>query len=54
MLVGHLIAAGLFNRSGMSIPRAPYSFIRERYWQPMRLWDTCRYESWVISGVCSS
>lgn len=51
MLLGHSIAASLFQRGGMSAPRALCTFIRGRYWTPTRLWDACRFESLVISGT---
>lgn len=52
VLLGHYIAASLFQRGGMSVPRAVCMFVRDRYWEPTRLWDMCRFESWVISGTC--
>eukprot|EP00959_Pyramimonas_sp_CCMP1952_P395418 8285379-Pyramimonas_sp.AAC.1 len=35
----------------MSVPRALYDFIRDRYMRPCRLWRSCRYEAWIFSAV---
>ncbi|CAK0842121.1 unnamed protein product [Prorocentrum cordatum] len=53
VVVGHCVAAALFNRAGMSVPRALYGFIRDRYLRPCRLWRSCRCETWIFSAVAA-
>ena len=43
VVIGHYVAAGIFNRAGMSIMRALYDFVHVRYMRPTRLWRSCRY-----------
>ena len=31
--------------------RALYDFITDKYWEPTRLWDSCREECYIISGI---
>ena len=51
VLLGHLVAATMFNRAGLSIPRALYNFVRDKYAYPAKLWDSCRYDAWVITAT---
>lgn len=32
--------------------RALYTFISDSYLTPQRLWDSCRYEAWIMSAIC--
>lgn len=50
-LLGHYISVTLFRRAGLSVLRALYPFIRDRYWVSCRLWDSCRCERWIISAL---
>ena len=51
MLLGHYIAASMFNRAGLSPMRAVYEFIRDSYFIPVRLWPSCRYECWIMGSI---
>jgi len=51
VLVGHFVAACLFNRAGLSIMRALYDFIAVCYDTPTRLWKSARYECWIMSAL---
>ena len=31
--------------------RAIYDFITEKYWEPTRLWDSCRKECYMVSVI---
>ena len=48
VILGHYVAAAMFNRVGLCAMRAVYDFIREAYWFPVRLWASCRYECWIM------
>jgi hypothetical protein len=51
VIVGHYIAACISNRSGLSVPRAIYNFIRDCYCKPTRLWPSVRYECIIMSNI---
>ena len=51
VIVGHYIAACISNRSGLSVPRAIYNFIRDCYCMPTRVWPSVRYECISMSNI---
>ena len=50
-LVGHFVADSMHRREGLSCMMALYDFITDKYWEPTRLWDSCREKCYMISGV---
>lgn len=53
IVVGHVVAACLYRRAGLSVPRALYSFISDSYYFPQRLWASAAYECWIFQAPIS-
>ena len=51
VIIGHYVAACMYNGAGLAVMRALYSFVADRYLVPTRLWHSCRYEAWIMASV---
>ena len=50
-LLGHFVADSMHRREALSCMRSLYDFVTDCYWEPTRLWDSCREECYMIAGV---
>lgn len=51
IILGHFVAACMFNRCGLSCLRAVYDFVRDAYLAPTKLWPPCRYDRWIMGSL---
>lgn len=44
VIIGHYVAASLYNRVGLCVMRSLYNFVRDQHVLSAPLWRSCRYE----------